>query len=101
MELEKARGFVTALESENQALNDRLETEKLTTAILTELNVTRKSEGDALRTAIDAKNDTIAAKDAVIAAQDQLVASLKAKRPSPLRRIGDVLIGAAILAIFK
>jgi len=101
VELEKTRGLASALESENQALNERLEMEKRTTGILNELNDTRRSESDALRAAISAKNETIAAKDAVIAAQDKLAASLKAKKPSPLRRIGDVLIGAAIIAVLK
>ena len=101
VELEKTRVLVSALESENRALNERLETEKRTTAIFTELNETRKSESEALRAAVTAKNETITAKDMVIASQDKLVAALKGKKQSPWRRIGDVLIGAAIFAILK
>ena len=100
-ELRESRGLIDSLASENRALSERLETEQQTTAILTELNETRKSESEALRAAINAKNETIAAKDSVIAAQDKLVGALKAKKPSTLRRIGDVLIGAAIFAVLK
>ena len=101
VELEKTRMLVTALETENRALIERLTTEKATTAIQTELNETRRGEADALRNAIAAKNETVAAKDAVIASQDKLVEALKKKKLSPWRRIGDVLIGAAAIAILK
>lgn len=100
-ELEKTRVLVTALENENRAVKERLETEKRTTAILAELNDTRKSELDTLRSAITAKNETIAAKDSVIASQDKLIAALKTKKTSPWRRLGDLLTGAAIFAILK
>ncbi len=100
-ELEKTRVLVTALENENRAVKERLETEKRTTAILAELNDTRKSELDTLRSAITAKNETIAAKDSVIASQDKLIASLKTKKTSPWRRLGDLLTGVAIFAILK
>lgn len=95
------RSLVEALDSENKAIQTRLDTEKRTTAMLLELNETRKSENAALRTAVAAKNETIAAKDAVIAAQDKLVTGLKSKRSSPWKRLGDVLIGVAIAAILK
>ncbi len=100
-ELQASRALIETLDSENRALSERLETEKQATAILNELNETRKSESETLKAVITAKNETIAAKDQVIASQDKLVATLKAKKPSPLRRIGDVLIGAAIFAILK
>ena len=101
VELEETRVFVTALEIENRTLTERLETEKHTSEILAELNETRKSESDALRAAILAKNETIAAKDFVIASQDKLVEALKKKKPSPWRRISDILIGAATIVILK
>ena len=101
VELERTQVLVTALERENTALKERLETEKRSSAILTELAETRKAESDALRATVAAKNETIAAKDAVIGRQDKLVEALKAKKPSPWRRIGDVLIGAAVFAILK
>ena len=101
VELEKTRVLILSLEQENQALNERLETEKQATALLTELSETRKGENNALKAAVAAKNETIAAKDAVIASQDKLVAALKTKKRSPLSRIGDILIGAAIFAILK
>lgn len=93
--------MIDALETENAALKTRLATEKQLTVVLTELNETRKSEGDALRLTVAAKNETIAAKDAVIAQQDKLVETLRSKKPSPWRRIGDILIGAAVFAILK
>jgi hypothetical protein len=65
------------------------------------LNETRKSENDALRAALAAKNETIAAKDAVIAGQDKLIDALKQKKTSPWKRLSDVLLGAAIFAILK
>ncbi len=101
VELEKARTLVAALETENRSLTERLTTEKAATAILTELNETRRSESAALKNTISAKNETIAAKDAVIASQDKLVEALKKKKTSPWRRIGDILIGAAAITIFK
>lgn len=100
-ELRASRLLIGALEAETNALRERLGTEKQTTSILAELNETRKSEGDALRSALAAKDETIKTKDAVIAAQDKLVAALKVKKPSPLKRIGDILIGAAIFAVLK
>lgn len=100
-DLKATRVLVAALESENAALKTRIETEKQTNALLTELNETRKSETEALRGAVAAKNEAIAAKDAVIASQDKLIATLKHKKTSPWKRIGDVLIGAALFAILK
>ena len=100
-ELKASRALIDALDAENLSLKSRLETEKRTTAILTELNETRKSESDALRKAIDAKNETIAARDAVITTQDKLIDALKTKKPSPWRRLGDILIGAAAIAVLK
>lgn len=67
----------------------------------TNLTKPQNRESDALRKVVAAKDETIVARDAVIAAQDKLVASLKAKRPSIWRRIGDVLIGAAAIAVLK
>lgn len=100
-ELKASRGLIDAVETENNALNERLETEKQTTALLTELNATRKSESVSLRAVIAAKNETIAAQEKVIASQDKLVAELKAKKRSPWSRVGDILIGAAIFAVLK
>jgi septal ring factor EnvC (AmiA/AmiB activator) len=95
------RRLATALDAENKSLTERLATEKQRNALLGELNETRKSENAALETAIRAKNETIAAKDAAIAAQDKLIAELRSKRSSPWRRLGDILIGAAVIAILK
>lgn len=101
VDLEKTRVLVRELEGENRLLGERLETERRTSALLTELNETRMSESQALRTTIAAKNETIAAKDAVIASQDKLIETLKRKKTSIWRRLGDVLIGAAAIAILK
>jgi hypothetical protein len=100
-DLKATRILVNSLEKENQLLKERLDTEKRTVAILTELNDTRRSESEALRKTVEAKNETIAAKDAVIASQDALVQTLKSKRRSPLSRLGDILIGAAVIAVLK
>lgn len=101
VDLEKTRVLVRELEGENRLLGERLETERRTSAFLTELNETRMSESEALRTTIAAKNESIAAKDAVIASQDKLIETLKRKKTSIWRRLGDVLIGAAAIAILK
>lgn len=100
-ELAASRELVDALEKENEALRSRLETEKQLTELLTELNNTRKSEADALRAAVTAKSDALDAKDAVIASQDKLIKALEKKKSSPWRRLGDVLIGAAVIAVMK
>ncbi len=101
IDLEKSRVLVAELESENRLLNERLATEQRTTVVLTELNETRKSESEALRSTIAAKNETISAKDAVIASQDKLVDTLRRKKTSIWRRLGDVLIGAAAIAVLR
>jgi len=93
--------LIDALERENAALKTRLDTERSANAILLELNETRKSESDALRQTIAAKNETIAAKESVITAQDKLIGTLKTKRTSIWKRIGDIAIGAAIGAILR
>lgn len=91
--------MITSLENENAALRTRLDTEKRATALLTELNETRKSETGALRTALAAKSEALTAKDAVIASQDKLIETLKRKKSSPWKRIGDVLIGIGVGAL--
>jgi hypothetical protein len=100
-ELAKTRLLVDALERENRAIKERLETEKRETAIMQELIETRRQESGALRAALNAKNETVAAKDAVIDSQAKLIETLKKKRSSSWRRLGDALIGAAAFAIFK
>lgn len=87
--------MIDLLERENRLVKDRLETETRTTAILTELNVSRKAETEALRTALAPKTETLAAKDEVIASQQKLIDSLKSKRSSPWKRLGDILVGVA------
>ena len=101
LELEKTRNLVRALDDENEQLRERLETEKRMSTLLTEIASTRKAESDTLRSAVKAKDETIDAKNAVIAAQDKLTSELRAKRSSPWRRLGDILIGAATIAILK
>ena len=100
-ELDASRRLIDLLERENTLLKDRLETETRTTAILSELNASRKSESDALKTALAAKTETLAAKDEVIASQQKLIDSLKAKRSSPWKRFGDILIGVAAGALLR
>ena len=100
-ELVKTRTLVTVLEAENKTLSERLDTESRSSALLKELNETRKSETEALRAAVVAKNETIGAKNAVIGRQDDLVRELKNKKTSPWKRLGDVLLGVAIFAVLK
>ena len=101
IELEKTRVLAETLETENTLLKERLTSEKQMVSVLSELNQTRAAEAEGLRSAIESKNETIKAKDAVIIAQDKLVEALKAKRPSTWRRMGDILIGAAAIAVLK
>jgi hypothetical protein len=100
-ELSATRRLAAALERENAALRDRLETAARTESVLKELNETRRSETEALRSAIAAKNETIAAKDAALEKQDELIAELKKRKSSPWKRVGDVLIGVAISTMLK
>lgn len=100
-DLAKTRRLAAALENENKTLSDRLETANRSSAIFKELNETRKSDTEALRTSVAAKNETIAAKDAVIVRQEELVRELKNKKTSPWKRLGDVLLGVAIFAVLK
>lgn len=95
------RRLTDALDAENRALRERLETEKRTTQLLDELNQARGAETDALRTALAARKGEADAKEAVIEKQAEMIALLKQKRSSPWRRIGDVLIGAAAALILK
>lgn len=100
-ELKASRQLIDLLERENALLRERLETEKRTTSLLTELNETRKAESDALRNALTSKTETLAAKDAVIASQERSIDALKKKKSSPWKRIGDVLIGVAAGVILR
>lgn len=100
-ELERSRTLVSALESENHALKERLETEKRTSTLLTELNHTRLSETEVLRAALSATRDSAEAKQDVIAAQEKLIDALKRKKTPLWKRLGDVLVGAAVIAILK
>ena len=99
-DLKATRTLVDSLDTESKLLRERLASEQQLTATLSELNATRKSENDALRTAIAAKNETINAKDAAIGSQAKLIESLKRKKSSILGRVGDVLAGAAAALIF-
>lgn len=94
-ELRASRELIAALDDENSVLKARLETEKRTTELLAELNETRRSEAEALRLAVAAKNDVISAKDLVIGSQERLIGTLQKKKSSPWKRVGDVLIGIA------
>ena len=94
-ELEASRRLIDLIDRENKLLKDRLETETRTTAVLTELKASRRAESEALKTALAAKTETLAAKEEVIAAQQKLIDSLKTKKSSPWKRLGDILIGVA------
>ncbi|MEP7213501.1 MAG: hypothetical protein ABI791_10515 [Acidobacteriota bacterium] len=100
-ELLESRRLVGALETENSALSERLETERSISSLLTKANEARGAEAAALRVALAAKDETIAAKDAVIENRREMIEALKKKPRSPLKRITDILIGAAIFAVIK
>jgi septal ring factor EnvC (AmiA/AmiB activator) len=100
-ELAASRILIDALENENAALKRRLDTEKRTTSLLTELNETREAETEALRTAIAAKSEALTAKDAVIASQDKLIETLKRKKSSTWKRIANVLIGVGLGSLLR
>jgi hypothetical protein len=100
-DLAKTRAYTAAMEAENGALRERLDTERKLTRTLAEINDTRRSESEALRSAADAYRDAAAAGRAVIESQQKLIETLKHKKTSPLKRIADIMIGAAIFAILK
>ena len=93
--------MIGLLEQENELVKERLETEKRASSLLAELNESRRAENEALRNAIAAKNETILAKEAVIAGQEKLIEALKNRKPSPWKRMGDVLIGVAAGMVLK
>ncbi len=100
-ELSRTRVLVSALESENAAVKARLESEQKIASVVEQIATSRAAESAALRAAVKAKDETIAAKDALVANRNALIETLRKKPRSPLKRIGDILIGAAIFAIFK
>lgn len=100
-ELEAARELIAANDAETAALRERLETEKRLTRALDELAATQRLESQALRTALTAKDEALTANAAVIASQEKLIAELKKKKSSPWRRLGDILLGAAAIAVLR
>ena len=100
-ELKASRRLIELFETETALLKERLSTEKHTTSLLLELTATQKAESEALRNALNAKNETIAAKDKVIETQSKLVDALNKKKTSPWKRVGDVLIGVAAGMVFR
>ena len=89
------------LERGNGLLKERLDTEKRANSLLTELSGSRRAENEALLNTLAAKNETIIAKDGVITSQEKLIDTLRKRKSSPWRRLGDVLIGVAAGAIFR
>lgn len=100
-ELSAGRTLIDALERERELLKERLETEKRASSLLAEINESRRAENEALRDAVAAKNETLASKDLAIAEQGKLIETLKRRKSSPWKRLGDVLIGVAAGAIFR
>jgi len=88
--------LIDALEKENASLKARHQTDQQMVDVLSELDETRKAESEALRSTIAAKDEALTAKDTVIATQDKLIETLKQKKSSPWKRLGDVLIGVGI-----
>jgi len=100
-ELTVTRELVKALEREGLGLRQSLDLSKQAEAVLTEINMARQAEVEALRTVIAAKNDAITAKNAALESQNNLIAELKRRKSSVWKRLGDALIGAAAAAILK
>ncbi|MBX7056155.1 MAG: hypothetical protein K1X36_14480 [Pyrinomonadaceae bacterium] len=100
-DLEATRRLAEALTAENAALAERLEAEKIASAELSRLAEVRRAEAEAVKLSYAAAERVIAAKDAEIAARDKLIDGLKKSRSSPWRRLGDILIGAAAVAVLK
>ena len=100
-ELLESRRLIATLEKENGALAERLETERSISSLLVKADEARAAEAAALRVALAAKDETIAAKDAVIENRREMIEALRKKPRSPLKRITDILIGAAIFAVIK
>jgi hypothetical protein len=100
-ELAKTRVLVETLEGENGAVRRRLETEKRAVTLLKQLNETRATESEALRNALEAKDQAIAAKNEVIVSQAKLIELLKKRKTSLWTRLGDVLLGAAAIGLLK
>lgn len=100
-EIETSRRLITLLEEENALLKKRLATEIEVSKVLNQLAEGRRLEAEALRKAAEAKDETIAALKQQTETQEKIIAELKRRRSSPLRRIGDVLIGIAAGMILR
>jgi hypothetical protein len=100
-ELKASRELTAAQDVEIGGLKEALNSERRTSALLEELDRTRKSEAEALRNAIAAKDEAIRTRDSLIATQDKLITALKNKKQSILRRVGDVLLGATVIAVIR
>jgi hypothetical protein len=100
-EIETSRRLITLLEEENALLKKRLATEIEVSKVLNQLAESRRLEAEALRKAAEAKDDAIAALKQQTETQEKIIAELKRRRSSPLRRIGDVLIGIAAGMILR
>lgn len=100
-ELAVSRKLIDALERQNRAFSERLETARQTEMLLKELSETRRAENEALRATVSAKNETLAAKNAALAKQDELIAELRRRKSSPWKRIGDILIGVAVSSLLR
>lgn len=100
-EIETSRRLITLLEEENALLKKRLATEIEVSKVLNQLAESRRLEAEALRKATEAKDETIAALKQQTETQEKIIAELKRRKSSPLRRIGDVLIGIAAGMILR
>lgn len=100
-ELELQDKVITAQDKLITALNDRLSTEKEKSALALELAEARKREAEAQRIAAGSAVEAIAAKDKIIANKDEQIEILKKKKPSILKRIGDVMLGVAAASLIR
>jgi hypothetical protein len=100
-ELELQDRLIAAQDEQLRLTNERLETEKKTSAIALDLADSRKREAEALRAAVVAAKDAIAAKDSIIANKDKEIEILKKKKPSFLTIVKTVAVGIGIGMILR
>jgi hypothetical protein len=77
-------------------LEDRLATEKQKSQLALELSDARKLQAESYKTAAGSASEAIAAKDKIIENKDKEIEILKKKKPSLIKRLGDVMIGVTL-----
>lgn len=84
-----------------EALGGRVETEKEKSAVLTELAESRRREAESYKSANDALKTAIDAKNQIIANKDKEIEILKKKKSSLFDGLKKIAVGVAIGAVVK